>query len=255
VTRIFFGKKIFGKIFLYTVTVTFKMKGCVFKVPLHAFLKMSAGGDDGGLLPAGMPSGGRASGQRRGSSGGSQNQRSAAAASSQADGEKKYARHEARAAPQYWLPRPAAGVQQAWERTTRPLYEEPVAQAALHQRYNEHPFLLQKDVQLNRDVGKTCLSFGAHCPKPAAVRASPTRTLERAAVRQSLHAPASSLCWCGLQAYTWADVKEVRQGCRHKCAITAGRRTTATQTMAGVNTTATAASAMGPNILTRSQRA
>jgi hypothetical protein len=248
-------KKYLGK-YLYTVTVTFKMKGCVFKVPLHAFLKMSAGGDDGGLLPAGMPSGGRASGQRRGSSGGSQNQRSAAAASSQADGEKKYARHEARAAPQYWLPRPAAGVQQAWERRpTRPLYEEPVAQAALHQRYNEHPFLLQKDVQLNRDVGKTCLSFGAHCPKPAAVRASPTRTLERAAVRQSLHAPASSLCWCGLQAYTWADVKEVRQGCRHKCAITAGRRTTATQTMAGVNTTATAASAMGPNILTRSQRA
>ena len=53
----------------------------------------------------------------------------------------------------------------------------------------------------------------------------------------------------GLQAYSWAEVQEVRQGCRHKCAITAGRRTTATQTMAGVNSTATAASAMGLSIL------
>jgi hypothetical protein len=153
----------------------------------------SAGGDDAGVLPAGMPSSGRASGQRIGINGGSQ---PISYSRSQAGGEKKYARHEARAAPQYWLPRPAAGIQQAWDRRpTRPLYEEPVGQSALHQRYNEHPFLLQKDVQLNRDVGKTCLSFGAHCPTPAAVRASPTHTLEPAAVRPSLHAPASSPCW------------------------------------------------------------
>ena len=138
-----------------------------------------ASGD--GVLPAGMPSGGRASGQRRGSGGASQSQRGSAAGGSAAGGEKNYAKHEARAAPQYWLPRAAAGVQQAWERRpTRPLQEEP-AQAGLHQRYNEHPFLLQKDVQLNRDVGKTCLSFGA-VPHSAAPD-SPARTLPRAHVR------------------------------------------------------------------------
>ena len=116
------------------------------------------------VLPAGMPTGGgKVSGGRSGSAvrsrGPSGSARSQAGGGG--DGGRAYARHEAKALPHYYLPKPAVGGRAMERRPTRPFYEPAAELLDQHQKYNEHPFLLQKDFQLNRDVGKTCLSFGA----------------------------------------------------------------------------------------------
>lgn len=119
-------------------------------------------------LPAGMPSGGGNAGGGRSGSAHSARSRGPSASRTQAGDEdgKGRAKHEAKAVPHYYLPRPAVGgASRAMDIRPSRIILEPAADLVdQHQKYNEHPFLLQKDFQLNRDVGKTCLSFGAMSP-------------------------------------------------------------------------------------------
>lgn len=52
-------------------------------------------------------------------------------------------------------------VQAGNRRMSRPGFEAP-AEPERHQRYSEHPFLLQKDTRNIPNIGKICLSFGVH---------------------------------------------------------------------------------------------